>query len=244
MRKTFSFLLLAIVVSGCNFAGTAERRPFNTPVADAITTTSIPTAAAPTLTVTPLPPSATPNLTPSDGVSPQPSATLAIFPVLTLAADAVCRAGPGERYFAMLNVSKGKSFEASGRNADGSWIALYASKVGDPCWVTVSSLESPDNLSVLRVLDVQPLPNPPANVTTSDNACGRVNNLWLYWYAIDAVGYRIYRNGQEIATVYGNKYRDLDTPRSSQPAVHLYQIEAFNASGLSGRTDIQVTICG
>jgi hypothetical protein len=160
-------------------------------------------------------------------------------------------AGPGKRYYAVLNISKGKSFEASGRNADSSWFAVQATRIGDDCWVPAASLENPgapsnsgQALSDLNVIDTQALPGEPMNVTASDNACGMVNHLWLYWVTVDAIGYRIYRNGKEIATVYGGKYRDLDTPRSKLPTIYLYEIEAFNASGVSERAGVSVTICG
>ena len=241
MKKSFSFLLLlAMVLAGCNSAGTTDRRPFNAPTADATTATEPPAAApsTPTDIPSPLPPSATPS------PSPQPNATSSIFPVLTLAADAVCRMGPGQRYYAVLRVSKGKSFEVSGRNADSSWLALQATPFGDDCWVPVSSLENPGDLSALNEVHTQALPGEPMNVTASANACGVVNHLWLYWVSVDAIGYRIYRNGKEIATVYGDKYRDLNTPRTKLPTVFLYEIEGFNASGVSGRASIPVTICG
>ena len=241
MKKSFSFLLfLAMALAGCNFAGATDSPPFNTPIVDTITATKPPTVAPPTPTdiPSPLPPSVTPS------PSPQPNATSSIFPVLTLAADVVCRMGPDPRYYAVVRVSKGKSFEISGRNADSSWLAIQATKFGDDCWVPVSSLENPGDLSALNEVHVQDLPGEPMNFTASANACGVVNNLWLYWVSVDAVGYRIYRNGKEIATVYGNKYRDLNTPRTKLPTVFLYEIEGFNASGVSERASISVTICG
>jgi len=241
MKKSFYFLLLlAVALAGCNFSGTTDSRPFNTPAAEAITATEPPTILPPTPTdiPSPLPPSATPS------PAPQSNATSSIFPVMTLATDAVCRMGPDQHYYAVLRVAKGKSFEVSGRNADSSWLAIQATPFGDDCWVPVSSLGNPGDLSALNEVHVQSLPGEPMNVTASANACGVVNPLWMYWVSVDAVGYRIYRNGKEIATVYGDKYRDLNTPRTKLPTVFLYEIEGFNASGVSGRTSISVTICG
>lgn len=244
MRKTFNFLLLmAVFISGCNFAGAPTELP-NTPTQQTVVATEAPTdlpptAPSPTDEPSPLPPSATPNLT------PLPSATSSIFPVVSLTADAVCRMGPDKRYNAVLRVTKGQSFDVSGRNEDSTWLSIDASKIGDDCWVPVASLESPGDLSALNVRYTQPLPDAPVGVRTSDNACGLKNHLWLYWKTVDAVGYRIYRNGKEIGTVFGTpQYRDMSTPSAKEPTIYLYEIESFNASGVSPRASVSVMICG
>lgn len=243
MRKTFSVLLLiTMFISGCNFAGAATNQPPNTAppkAASATETVPAPTPTdIPTEEASPLPPSPTPERI------PLPSATSAIFPVVTLAADTICRMGPDKHYYAALRVTKGQAFEVSGRSEDSAWVSVDAPKIGDDCWVPITSLETPGDLSALNVRYTQPLPDEPIGVTVSDNACGSTNHLWLYWKTTDAVGYRIYRNGKEIATVYGDKYRDLNTPRSKLPTIYLYEVESFNASGTSARAGVSVTICG
>ncbi|HEX2618979.1 MAG TPA: hypothetical protein VHL11_02500 [Phototrophicaceae bacterium] len=244
MRKNFTVLLLiTLFVSGCNFAGPVTAQPQDTPTRQEIAATEAPaalppTALPPTEEPSALPPSPTPNLT------PLPSATSAIFPVVSIAADTICRVGPDKRYNAVMRVTKGQSFDVSGRSEDSTWVSVDASKIGDDCWVPVANLESPGDLSALNVRYTQPLPDEPMNVTASDNACGVKNHLWLYWQTVNAVGYRIYRNGKEIATVYGSKYRDLSTPSSKLPTIYLYEVESFNASGVSPRAGVSVTICG
>jgi hypothetical protein len=241
MRKAFRFLVLvAVLMSGCNFAAPATNPPLDTPTPETIAATEAPTALPPTATEepSPVPPSPTPEL-----LTPGATATSVIFPTLTIATDTICRMGPEKRYNFVTRVSKGQSFEVSGRSEDSSWVSIQASRLGDDCWVPVSSLEYPGDLSALNVRYTQPLPDEPMNVTASDNACG-VNHLWLYWQTVNAVGYRIYRNGKEIATVHGDKYRDLSTPRSKLPSVYLYEIESYNASGVSPRVSLSVTICG
>lgn len=151
--------------------------------------------------------------------------------------------GPEKHYNFVMRIAKGQSFEVSGRSEDSLWISIPAPKLGDDCWVPVTSLESPGDLSALSVRYTQPLPDEPIGVRASDKACGSSNHLWLYWKTVDAVGYRIYRNGKEIGTVHGDQFRDLSTPRSKQPAVYLYEVESFNASGVSSRAGISVTVC-
>ena len=241
MKKSISLVLLVtIALAACNFngtAGTAGQGSANTEAAPAATATVIPPTETPAPTETSLPATVTPTLT------PQFTATSAIYPLLTLAVDTVCRMGPDKHYYSTTAIAKGRSFEANGRSADSTWIVLQAPRIGDYCWVPVASLDNPGDLSALSVATTQPLPGQPLNFTASSNACG-TTNLWLRWVTVDAVGYHIYRNGKQIATVYGSQYRDLVTPRTKLPTVYQYAIEGFNASGASDRAIISVTICG
>lgn len=227
---------LALALSACGFGG----RPSFGQTPGAGQATVEPSATeAPTDTPTPLPPSETPVPPPS--VTP----TSVIYPSLTVIKETACREGPHIRYNRtgqLLFV--GKSYTANGRNEDNTWLSVQALGVESTCWVPLTTFQEPGDLSALHVLLVQPLPNAPINLRASDNACGLMNTVWLYWYAEDPMGYRIYRNGHNIATVYGGQFRDLDTPRDKRPTVYLYEIEAFNASGISERSSISVTICG
>jgi len=238
MKKSISLVLLVtIALAACNFNGTAGQGSANTEAAPAATATVIAPTETPAPTETSLPATVTPTLT------PQFTATSAIYPLLTLAVDTVCRTGPDKHYYSTTVLAKGRAFEANGRSADSAWIVLQAPRIGDYCWVPVASLDNPGDLSALGVAQTQPLPGQPLNFRASSNACG-TTNLWLRWVTVDAVGYHIYRNGKQIATVYGEQYRDLDTPRTKLPTVYQYAIEGFNASGASDRAVIAVTICG
>lgn len=239
MKKTFNFVvLIAILLSGCNFAGPTPDMPTLEPPAATEEPTSPPPSATPSEETSPEP------LTPTPTDSPLSDATSSIFPTLTLATDTICRMGPEKHYYPVAKVEKGQSFEASGRNEDTTWVSIQARPFHDDCWVPIESLEAPGDLKELTIRYTQPLPGQPINIRASDNACGVKNHLWLYWSTVDAVGYRIYRNGKEIATVYGDKYRDLSTPSSKKPSIYLYEIESFNASGTSPRAGVSVTICG
>jgi len=246
MKKFFTFLLLfAIAVSACNFAmpgGQPTTTEMLTRAPERTRTRTPKMGASPTRpasTATPL------SLMPSPTLETDPpTPTSIIFPRLTFAADTVCRAGPGVRYYARTRITKGQSFEASGRNADSSWLMVQATRLGDDCWVQASTLDEAGDFSALRVIETQSLPDQPLGFVASANACGGVNHLWLYWADGNGIGYRIYRNGKEIATVYGTQYRDLNTPRSKLPEVYRYEIEAFNSLGASERSGLSVTICG
>jgi len=242
MKKTIILaLLFVLAVSACNFGGASEQPPVDSPAA-----TEVPSLVPPTLTNTPvaLTPSPTGTMTETPIPAPSLTPTLTIYPVATFAQDAICRTGPAMRYYRTgSKILKGKTFQLEGRTADSSWIAIPEPGEGDYCWVPFSSLEDPGDISAVYVSDVQPLPDAPINVSALDGACGHIKNTWLTWYAIDATGYYIYRNGKQIGSSYEGHFRDLDTPQSKKPAVYLYEIEAYNASGVSERTGISVTVC-
>jgi hypothetical protein len=235
MKKVFMLaLLFVLAVSACS-GSASEQPPIKSPVA-----TQAPSLVPLTLTNTPV------ALSPTETPIPAPSftATLTIYPVVTFAQDAICRTGPAMRYYRTgSKILKDKTFQLEGRNVDSSWIAIPEPGVGDYCWVPFSSLGNPGDISAVYVFDVQPLPNAPINVSALDGACGHTKNTWLTWYAIDGTGYYIYRNGKQIGSSYEGHFRDLDTPQSKKPAVYLYEIEAYNASGVSERSGISVTIC-
>lgn len=239
MRKTVILIvLISILISGCNAAIPQQDMPTLEPPVATEEPTTLPATPSPSETPSPEPPSPTPT------DSSLATATSSIFPILTIAIDTVCRMGPDKHYYPVVKVEKGKSFEAIGRSEDGAWVSIQARRVGDDCWVPVANLEEPGNLSDLNIRYTQPLPGEPVGIRASTNACGVKRHLWLYWSTVDAVGYRIYRNGKEIATVHGDQYRDLSTPSAKEPTIYLYEIESFNASGTSPRVGVSVTICG
>ncbi len=242
MRKTLSLILLiSLALSGCNFARATNAPTLsNPPTLEPVAATLAPTEEpSPTTTPAETATAAATEATPS----PLASATSMIFPVVTIAVNSICRMGPDKLYNPVLSVIKGSTFEVSDRSADSAWVSINASKIGDDCWVPVASLESPGDLSDVTVGYTQPLPDAPVGVIASSNACG-VIHLWLHWKTVNAVGYRIYRNGKEIATVFGDQYRDLNTPRTKLPTAFLYEVASFNASGFSPRVSVSVTICG
>ena len=192
---------------------------------------------ASTATFTPIPASATPVPLPSA------SPTLISFPIVTFAQNGICRSGPALRYYRTGQVNAaGKSYQANGRTDDGTWISVQSPSIGDYCWVQVSTLATPGDLSALKVVQVQPLPDSPINLVASDHACG-IKNQWLHWYAVYDMGYHIYRNGKAIDTVYQGEYQDHGTPHTDKPTAMTYSVEAFNASGVSIPNTVEVTIC-
>jgi hypothetical protein len=241
MKKGFLLtLLLVFGLSACAPSGGGQAAfRLTAQAAGAFAATGLPSATPlPTETQTPLPPTETaipvPSLTP----------TSSFFPQLTFAQSAVCHTGPGTRYNRTGTViAQGKVYPANGRSRDGAWIIVQAPAMGDDCWIQLTSLVAPGDLSALRVVDAQPLPDSPINLITNSFACGFKKRLRLTWYAVYGMGYHIYRSGTPIGTVYDGEFVDLNTPQSALPTDYLYSVEAFNASGVSLPNTITVTLC-
>ncbi len=243
-KATLLLIILTVAVSGCALGGNNRpQRSFAfTPgqsAAASETPSAVPVTATPT--ASPVPPTAT----------PLPTATPpSQFPTVTLTQDAICRKGPDKRYFILGNIAKGQTTQVNGKNTDASWISVERPGMsGSYCWVPASDLDGLNDTSALRVLTVQQLPPLPTGVTagpghTPGEVCGSSNHLVLRWLAQDGIGYHIYRNGKNIATVYNDYYIDFDTPGSSKPYVYTYTVEAFNGAGVSNPASLAVTICG
>jgi hypothetical protein len=239
MKKTILLLaLIAIFVSSCSSNQPVAQ---NTPQASAVVATA--TAVPPTPTASPVPPSATPAPT----ATSTPHVTL--FPTVTFAEKVVCRQGTDVNYYPVVTYKPGQTSQAQGRSEDSLWLVVdsQAPNKNPTCWVPVASVEDLGDISPLMVSSPPPLPVGPYKATTTKGMCG-INDrgaIVVEWSpVVGGSGYYVYRNGKNIATVYGGQYIDHDTPGSRTPYIYTYIIQAFNSSGLSKTTaGASVTLC-
>ena len=245
MKKSILILaLLTLLVSAC--ASNRTRTPRGTQpalAAVAATATLIPVTATAILPTGTDEPSATPALT--------ATAAGTLFPVVTFAEQAVCRFGPDPNYHRVVTFEQGATSRAEGRSEDNAWVLMLS--LQDPnsvstCWAPVASLEYFGNISDLMLAPTPLLPDGPTRVVTSKPVCGSHGGdaITISWSpVVDGVGYYVYRNGKNIATVYGDRYIDHDTPGSKKPYVYTYTIQAVDGAGLSKLTvSTSITLCG
>ena len=238
MKKSILLLILvAVLISACGA---------KTPVAPLATAAPVDTATAvpPTATPTQVPPSATPE--PTSTATPE----VTLFPMVTFTETAVCRLGPDVHYFSVVTFSPGQTSQAQGRSEDNGWLMIMSqAKIkSSTCWVPVASVEAFGKVSDLTVYIAPPLPVGPIRAAVSNSACGNhsgSNPILVTWSPkVDGVGYYVYRNGKNLATVYGDYYIERDTPNSKNPYVYTYGIQAFSSVGLSKVTaSVSVTLC-
>jgi hypothetical protein len=241
MKKSIIFLVMAtIFLAACGAKTPAPQ------VAPLATQTAFPTA-------TKIRPSATPTEAPPT-LTPEPSATatpdFTLFPTVTFAQTTVCRLGPDENYYKVVTFAPGQTSQAQGRSEDSAWLIVLsqAKNKSFTCWVPVANVEKLDNIEPLTVSIAPPLPVGPSNATSSAGICGRnaVNKpVTIYWSpVVGGGGYYVYRNGENHATVFGGYYNDYGVPKSKDPVVYTYVIQAFNSVGLSKvKAAVSVTMC-
>jgi len=238
-------LIMIIVISGLLFSACSPRTPEVAPSLPKATlpaqTTS--TKLPPTLTATPLPPTQT--AVPTNTATP----VVSLFPMITFIEDVVCREGPDPYYYPVVNFSTGQTSQVQSRSDDGAWLVVLsqAPNKSTVCWVPVSSVEKFGDVKPLLVSIAPPLPAGPFKATASKGVCGvnRQGAIVVDWSPLaSGTGYYVYRNGVNIATVYGNSYIDHDTPGSKTPYIYTYVIQAFNSVGLARVTaSVSVTLC-
>ena len=244
MKKSLIiFALIAVLISACS-AGAPATAPAQVPQVVESTATAIPPTA--TAIPTALPPSATP--VPTATATP----AVSLFPEVTFSASTVCRMGPDKNYYPVITYSAGKTTQVQGRSDDGNWLNVMTQAPNKPltCWVPVESVKGVADVPDLRVVTAAPLPTGASlAIARQRPICGVNKNngaVVIDWtpYA-DGTGFIIYRNGKNLTTVYDHEYIDHDTPGAKKAYTLIYDIQAFNAVGLSKvSASVSVTICG
>ena len=236
-KQMISILILAVALSACGSQGLDRQAGIaatRTARAEAGSAGRTPTATA-SVTPSPVPPTATPSPTLT------PTATAYSFPVVTFSQNANCRLGPATGYYAVDVFEAGQSAQANGRSEDGKWINLQAPDKSY-CWTTASALQDFGPVDALRVLEAQALPAIPWGFNVSNMVCSGVLAVHLEWETDQsASGYRLYRDGKEIAELGPGRgsYIDQPPPRKS----YVYEVQAVNGLGTSSRVSLAQTGC-
>ena len=194
-------------------------------------------------TITPIPGGDTPTETPA------PDALSELLVVLL--SNARCRKGPDTAYDDHDFFSEGDQTTATGRSADGSWLFVAALNNLGNCWVarTVVDVDVSDELLyTLPVILPPPTPTASSGGGNSGGGSGsapaapqasydaqvcsgsnyKVNISWTD-AANNEDGYRILRNGAEIALLPANSTKYTDSPPYGGP--YTYTIQAYNGVG-------------
>jgi hypothetical protein len=220
----------------------------------ATTRVPVPPTASPTAALQPAGPTATETAVPSATTSPLPTAAASTTPTLaptpvTIAQvspgwNAYCRKGPGTYYDAITFLQATKPYPVTGRDGLDTWWQVQVAP-NIQCWMgdPTSLLEGP--VELVPVIQAPPLPTAPSYFENSSHCDPVLNTMTvsLVWRPSDgASGYRIYRNG-DLITELGPKataYTEEAAPRFVDLQ---YQIEAFNAYGVSPRLSQTIGAC-
>jgi hypothetical protein len=171
-------------------------------------------------------------------------------PIATFIQDATCRLGPGTAYSIWETLLEGQQVLLQGRNADSSWWWLLLPESEDHCWVSDTVVEVSGPVEDLPIIIPPEPPQPstppatPTKLVISARVCaGQTYSVTLGWTdnATNESGYRVFRDGQMIATLGANATGYTDNPPGSGP--YTYSVEAFNAVGSSGRPSVEEEGC-
>jgi hypothetical protein len=188
-------------------------------------------------------------------------------PLATFTKNANCRRGPSTAYGVVTSLLEGQEVMLEGRNADNSWWWALLPQSTAHCWVSDTTVEVIGPVVDLPIIAAPPLPTDtptptpkppkpkpttpqpsppaaPAQLTITKKVCTDTEySVTLGWMDIanNEDGYRVFRDGQLIATLAKNATGYKDNPSGSGP--YTYGVEAFNAAGSSQRPAVYEDGC-
>jgi hypothetical protein len=236
----FSVYILAL--SACNLPGPTSGASLEEQAATVVAMTL--SAQAPRTTKT-----ANPENTPAAGSTSTPTATLTptySVPMLKVNESTNCRSGPGQVFEILFTFLPGASVEIVGSyTQDGYWIVKMPGSQ-QTCWIwgeystasgshwTVPSMTPPSP-------PTQSPPGSPNNLryTYFCTLAGEVTTD-LSWSdrADNEQGYRVFRNGNLIATLPANATVYSETISININATLSYSVASFNQSGSSPQSTV------
>jgi hypothetical protein len=193
-------------------------------------------ASAPLLAATPE--EGTPDIVPIWTETPAP-------PVFTFSQNAHCRRGPGLAYSILTSLLDGQQVQVEGRNQAGTWLWIRLPDGGARCWVALSTGVFSGDLEELQIVEAPPPPPPaaPSNLQAGTTCTTNQYAVTLTWQdnADNETGYRVYRDGQLLATLGPNATQYVDNPPGSGP--YSYYVEAYNEAGAAPSGAVQDAGC-
>jgi hypothetical protein len=206
--------------------------------------------AIPSNTSMPLPTAAAPQPSTTPTVSITPTFTT---PIVLFEGNTNCRKGPGTNYDVVTVVLNGQKAEAIGVSDKGNYWLIKNPNKGEACWVANDLVKSSGSILQLPTLTAPPTSTPvppkaPAWVSyiyTCEYASGGGNmTMNLVWSdrSENELGYKVLRDGQEIATLPANTTTYSDTAFVGTGQTLSYVVEVFNNAG-QARTSTKTYGC-
>lgn len=175
--------------------------------------------------------------TPTPIGSPEPA-------MVEVTKNAFCRKGPGVNYDDVETLLERQAAMAEGRNEDGTWWFILHPDGTTRCWISNTTVKVSGPVDQLPLLPAPALPDEPAQFVVKDRVCTPNGfSLSLSWTGpgTDLSGYRLYRNGELIATLNPNKASYDDNPPMNQ--FLSYELATYNEHGSSNRLLLEDSGC-
>ena len=163
--------------------------------------------------------------------------------------NANCRRGPGSNYDVVTAFTQGQRIRVEGRNNESTWWYVLIPNSTGHCWAAGSTLALPVPIIEVPIIAAPPTPtvasppSAPGKLAVSEQVCtDQAYTVTLSWTDVTGNdGYRVFRDGSQIATLGGNATSYTDSPPSSGPFT--YGVEAYSAAGVSPRPTVNEPGC-
>jgi len=189
--------------------------------------------------------------------SPTPVTPTWVPPTARFVQNGNCRSGPGGVYGIVTSYIQGTQVTLEGRSADNAWWWVLMPGGSGHCAASGSVLELSGPTASLPIIAAPPTPTTeptateapqepaaPGKLVVANQVCtSQAYNVSLAWIdaASDETGYRVYRDGNLIATLGPNASSYTDSPPYGGP--YQYGVEAYNAAGASSRPTVVESGC-
>lgn len=246
MRK-FALIIFCLLLTACNLQSSGDSSDDLNNQAATLVAMTLNAISTPTSMNTPLP-------TPTQAVRVTGTPALTItptysVPMLKINEPTNCRTGPGQSYEILFTFNTGATVEILGSYPTNNYWTVKWQGGNGTCWVWG------EYATVSGSYWTVPTVNPPATGTPSPPTAPGIEN-WEYvcgyggsgpnvtvtleWIdrAVDETGYRIYRNGENVAELPANSNAFTEVVEVAEGENLTYLIEVFNSAGATSSSPI------
>jgi hypothetical protein len=173
-------------------------------------------------------------------------------PTLTVRESTNCRTGPGEAYEVVFTYLKGKKLEIVGRYDPGNfWLVKSNESPSGTCWLWGEYVDVTGSYWAVSSVTPPPTatsapPRAPSIQEWNFSCSGLTLTFTVIWkdLATGETGYRIFRNGEQLAempanaTTYTDTYNLPDIQQSAE-----YYVQVYSPAG-SANSSVMKMKCG
>lgn len=243
MRK-LALLFFCLLLTACNMPAASSSNDDLNSQAATIVAMTLAAQNTPTRENTPMP---TPMSTLAVTGTPTPTITPTYsVPMLTINETTNCRTGPGQSFDVLVALLPGASVEIVGRYPTNNYWVVKVEGMDQTCWLwgeyasTTGSVWAVPSVTPPATATA-PAPDAPSNLryTFSCTLAGSVTTS-LTWddNFTDELGYRVYRDGTQIAELPPNSQSFSETITINPGDSLTYGVAAFNNAGTSAQKTI------
>ena len=232
--RTIALMVCIAALSACNLPAGQSPTQGSSVQAAAATIVAATLGAATSRAATEKAPGTTPF------ASPMPAATSGVAPTLLINVQkAFCRGGPGPDFKVIATFSAGMSLPLVGQDTPDSFWIVTDPTTGQQCWVSVQDATPTGNYQSLPQVTPQPVtiavPGKPSRATWNFSCDNTSLTTILGWNPTTGSvnGYRIYRQGSQIADVPASQTSYTEKVPFTYGGSMQYAVAAYNEAGVS-----------